>query len=226
MLAGGAFSAYRTPSSAARSAIQPAAAGTVFAGLTADVLQQLITDARIDASSVVFAAVGFAVGLLVTISVVQGLGEEGGALGPVIVVDLLVDGGLIGLSTSLGEPTAAVLAGALAPEVFFLGVTLAEQMKEDDPGRQGVAPKQRPRLMGRSELVAGGMLAGGALGWLIGQGPLDVRVAFFAFGAIALAYLVLEELLTEAHEQQRSPMHAAALFTAFSAVFVVGLLVQ
>ena len=56
--------------------------------------------------------------------------------------------------------------------------------------------------------------------------PVELQAVFFGFGGIALAYLVLEELLTEAHEERRGAQFAGLLFAAFIVVFAAGLIVQ
>lgn len=122
--AGGVSSALRSPSSTTRSVIQHAAAGTVFVGLVIDVLDELL---KSKGAVVVFSALGLLLGLGVMLGIRAATerSSDASTLGAVIVVDLIVDGGLIGLSASLDSPTALLLAIAFAPEVSFLGITVS-----------------------------------------------------------------------------------------------------
>jgi ZIP family zinc transporter len=43
-----------------------------------------------------------------------------------------------------------------------------------------------------------------------------------AFGAAALLYLAVEELLVEAHEQAETTLSAAMFFTGFLTIYVLG----
>jgi ZIP family zinc transporter len=51
--------------------------------------------------------------------------------------------------------------------------------------------------------------------------PKPVIMTFFAFGLIALLYLVIEELLVEAHETPDRPWVAAMFFAGFLILLVI-----
>ena len=158
IIAGTIYSAYRIPGSTTRSLLQHAAAGMVLGGLVTDVFEKLIS-----ARGVLFGAIGLLVGVAVMLGI-RKLAESkpgGSSLAPTILVDITADGGLIGLSVGLRSPTAVVLAVGLAPEIFFLGVTLAEELKGGGKGR----------LIGLGVLIGGGIAAMGAVGWWLSTGP-------------------------------------------------------
>jgi ZIP family zinc transporter len=56
---------------------------------------------------------------------------------------------------------------------------------------------------------------GALLGGPVGSLPPVVQGGFFAFGLIALLYLVTEELLVEAHETKDRPWVTAMFFVGF-----------
>ena len=75
-------------------------------------------------------------------------------------------------------------------------------------------------------LIAAGILAAAVLGWTVSLGPKELENAFFGFGALALSYLVLEELLSEAHEQEGGAKFAAMIWVGFLPLFVGGMLLK
>lgn len=64
-------------------------------------------------------------------------------------------------------------------------------------------------------LIGLGVVAGGVLGAWARRGPEELVTGIEGFGAIALAYLVVEELLREVHEQEEKPSIAATFFAGF-----------
>lgn len=216
--AGGTLAAFRTPGRTARSAVQHLAAGTVFAGLVVEVLDQLLHDRAYFWWIIVGMAVGLAA--MLTIRVVMRRREQGGggatSLDITIIADVVTDGVLMGLAMATGRPTAVLFAVALAPELFFLGVTAAE-----DFGREG---QSRGRPVAITFGIGVAILVGALGGALLSAAPHSVSAAVLAFGAIAISYLVMEELLREAHQQKVSPLMAALFFAGFVPFFLGGIL--
>lgn len=70
------------------------------------------------------------------------------------------------------------------------------------------------------------VVTGGVLGAWSHTGPSSLRAAILGFGATALAYLVVEELLREAHENRTSPWRAATFFAGFLPFFVAAMIVR
>ncbi|MEO6609236.1 MAG: transporter, partial [Aestuariivirga sp.] len=130
-----------------------------------------------------------------------------------IAADLLIDGIVLGLAFVSGQKAGMLLTIALTIEVLFLGLSVAAEL-------------------GQSE-----MNSRIAIGWTLALAlmlPLGVMVASpiallpevyvtgaFAFGLIALLYLVTEELLVEAHEVEDRPWTSALFFVGFLLLIVL-----
>ncbi len=70
------------------------------------------------------------------------------------------------------------------------------------------------------------LFLGGVLGyWILGVLEPNWQVAAMAFGAVALLYLVAEELLVEAHEEGETAMGPLLLFIGFGAMIVASTVV-
>ena len=68
----------------------------------------------------------------------------------------------------------------------------------------GFLPRRTLRRVGVPAAIGLGVVAGGVLGAWARSGSAELATFIEAFGAIALAYLVVEELLREAHEREES----------------------
>ena len=131
---------------------------------------------------------------------------------PVALVILLsfilpVDDG-VGLILSL------LLTIALTLELLFLGLSVAASL--------GNSSKVRVvALTG----VALALPIGTAAGLMLDGLPANILTSFYAFGLIALLYLVTEELLKEAHETEDTALMPIAFFAGFiSLIFLEELL--
>ena len=165
------------------------------------------------------ALVGFVLGLALMLAIKLfsngGGGHGAGSSTSLVVtagVDTLVDGFVIGLGFVVGGGTGALLAVALAVELFFLGLSASASV-----GQSGRAP----RLMlavgaGLGLLVMVGSVAGVVV---LGGASESVVTAVLAFGAIALLYLVTEELLRQRAQRPRDALaHARALLGLYPGV--------
>ncbi|HWG00499.1 MAG TPA: hypothetical protein VG164_01460 [Trebonia sp.] len=212
--AGAAYASARRLSPRARNLIQHGAAGTVLAGLVIDIFAKL--EARPD--QLVFTAIGMVVGLAGMLAIRGFLGDEGeggvGSLLVTVVTDILVDGVLIGLSAALGSGTGLLFAIALAPEMGLLGVTAASEVKNRWPARRTVTAAAG---------IGAAITGAGALGWTIAQTNPALQTLVFGIGASVIIYLILEELLREAHETDTGPLEVAILFGAFLPFFLAGI---
>ncbi|WP_099025467.1 ZIP family metal transporter [Mycolicibacterium palauense] len=217
---GGVIAVVRTPSAAVVGGVQHLAAGIVMAAVAGEVLPELR-----DAGPLWLIAVGFfaAVALLLALSRFEGHGPDGEGAGTaagaipvgflvVVGVDLFIDGLLVGASAAVSEATAIIITVALTAEVLFLGLAVALQLTRSGMGRAVAAAV----TAGLSLLVAAGALLGAAL--LADAGPRILTVVL-AFAAAALLWLVVEELLVEAHEVPHRPWMAAMFFIGFLALF-------
>ena len=103
---------------------------------------------------------------------------------------------------------------ALSVELLALGSALAAELMESGSTRQ--------RAIGT---VAGlGLLlpAGALLGSLVLRNATPLVMAgVLAFGAAALLFLAIEELLVEAHEVPETPTATAMFFAGFLVIFLL-----
>ncbi|MBQ1442909.1 MAG: ZIP family metal transporter [Renibacterium sp.] len=128
-------------------------------------------------------------------------------------VDLLVDGVLVGLGSTLSFSQGLVLAAALTLEILFVGVSLTLTLKA-----QGIRPLIAASATSALSLFTfvGALIAL----FLLAGAPVQVLAAVLAFGAAALLYLVVEELLVEAHEHRETALLTALFFVGFLCVYV------
>lgn len=216
------------------SGVQHFAAGVVLAAVAGEVLPALREEGH-----VWWAAGGFLLGTVLVI-VLELVGEREtkaeaaeavkasgpdvatvaaaalpiGMLVPV-AVDLLMDGMLIGLGAKLGFTQALILTIALTIEVLFLGISLSASLR------------QAGQSVGRSVAWTAGvsmMMLVGAVGGaiLLGGASPQVLAAVLAFGAAALLYLAVEELMVEAHENAETPWLTSLFFVGFTIIYVLG----
>lgn len=100
-------------------------------------------------------------------------------------------------------------------QILFLSLSLAAELTDT-----GLS-KARSALVctGLGLITAVGAIGGAAL---LGGAGKPVLAAVLAFGAAALLYLALEELLVEAHEQAETTLSAAMFFAGFLSIYVLG----
>lgn len=229
---------WRPPGKKVVAAVQHFAAGVVIAALAGEVLPDL---KERENHNLVWTAVGFALGVLVML--VLGAWERrrsaaeearagaASAVAPVaarslpmgmliaIGIDLVIDGMLVGLGVTLGSATGMIIAIALTIEVLFLGVSAALELLGEG------FPRGKVVVIG---IVLALLVAVGALGGvlLLGGAPPAVQVAFLAFGAAALLFLAIEELIVEAHEVEEKTWMSAMLFAGFFIIWLLEALVD
>ncbi|MBN9098006.1 MULTISPECIES: hypothetical protein [unclassified Pseudonocardia] len=219
---GSVLAAWRRPGPKLTSGVQHFAAGVVFAAVAGEVLPELRKEGRL-----VAVVIGFAVGvaLLLTLGAYSRRAEaaaarsRGGGRLPVALltlvgIDLLIDGLLVGLGVTLGAGQGVILTIALTIEILFLGVVVCLELLD-----LGVSRVRSASIASALGLVTAVGAIGGVL-LLGGAGP-TVLAGVLAFGAAALLYLVVEELLVEAHEQAETPTLAAMFFLGFIGLYVL-----
>jgi zinc transporter ZupT len=113
-----------------------------------------------------------------------------------VVVDAFMDGSLIGLFCSLSSRAGLVLALATSVEMSFLGAVYANTVWR---------AARTPQLARATLILAppATLVTAAAVGAAVGAAAAPVPalfVAFFSIGAVALLFLVTNELLIEAHE--------------------------
>ena len=192
------------------SAIQHFAAGVVFAAAAVEILPDVM-----HAGSPVATIAGGAIGIAVML-LVRRIGTF--ATGPVALmsmvgVDILIDGLVLGIAFAAGSKAGFILTVALTIEVLFLGLTVANELGESVRSRLKIVAITAGLVL----LLPTGVLLASPLTLL----PSPVLTGFFAFGLIALLYLVTEELLVEAHEVPDRPWVTAMFFIGFLLLLVL-----
>lgn len=225
---GATVATFRRPGPQVTSGVQHFAAGVVLAAVAGELLPELRREGRLGA---VVAGFGVGVAVLLALGAVsrrqesaarQRAGGGGGARLPVgllaaVGIDLLIDGLLVGLGATLGSNQGLILSVALTTEILFLAVVVCVQLQD-----LGVRRRRSATIAGSLGLATAIGAIGGAA--LLGGASRTVLAAVLAFGAAALLYLVVEELLVEAHEQARTAVVAAMFFVGFLALYILATL--
>jgi zinc transporter ZupT len=127
----------------------------------------------------------------------------------------VVAGELLPDMTKEHRPLGVVIG--FVPELLCLGISVAASLAEAKFGRT----RSIAIIAGLASLVIVGALLGGSL--LGGLSGLGLEIVL-SFGVAALMYLVVEELLTKAHEVQETPLITAAFFAGFVALYLLELM--
>ena len=186
------------------SAIQHLAAGVVFAAAAGEILPDLK-----HAGAAWPVAIGGSAGIAAMLLVKQVEERIKGPVGllTMIGIDILIDGLVLGIGFAAGEKAGLLLTVALTLEVLFLGLTVANEL--------GEFAVSRSKAVALTATLVVLFPIGALLGAPISTLPSPVLTGFFAFGLIALLYLVTEELLVEAHETPDRPWVTAMFFVGF-----------
>lgn len=196
----------RQPGAQAISLFQHLAAGVVFSAVALELVPEL---REVDSPAAM--SLGFLAGV-VTMLVLDRVAERAGVIAPV-AIDLVIDGMLVAIGFAAGREGGVVLLVGLTLEAAALGLALAPSLR-----KRGLAP-------GRIIAIALGLgLAiwfGTGIGALMTAASGALLAAMLGFGVAALLYLVTEELLTEAHEVEDTPLVTAAFFVGFLIPFLL-----
>lgn len=223
---GGAVAIFKVPSEKVRSLVQHFAAGVVMAVVAGELLPEMTREHR-----PLGVLIGFVLGVALMLGVKalteriergdEQAGDRDGSsktgLLITVAIDMFLDGLLIGAGFAAGERVGTLLVVALTLELLFLGVSVAASLTEAKVGRA----RTLLTVAALSALVILGALLGGSL--LAGLSGLALEIVL-SFGAAALMYLVIEELLTEAHEVKETPLITASFFAGFVALYLLELM--
>lgn len=224
MILGGVAAAWWRPGARIRGYIQHFAAGVVFAAVGVEVLPDVM-----HRDSPVAAAVGFALGTL-SMLIIRALSRRAEARGEgragipwamlaAVAVDVFVDGMLIGVGFSAGEEEGILIAIAMTGCSLSLGLATAATLMQSGQSRLGATGF----TAGLGVLPVMGAVAGAILASQLTGTSME---ALLAFTCAALLYLVTEELLVEAHEDQEAPESAVTtgmFFAGFLALMMVSM---
>ena len=219
---GGAIAVWRTPSEIVRSVIQHFAAGVVLAAVAGELLPEMTKEHR-----PLGVVIGFilGVGLMLCVKLVavrieaRDEATSGGKIGLLVTVaiDIFVDGLLIGMGFAANARVGILLVIALTLELLFLGLSVAASLAQANWGRG----RTLFSVASLSSLVVLGALLGVML--LSGLSGIALEIVL-SFGAAALMYLVVEELLVEAHKVQETPFITVAFFSGFVSLYLLDLM--
>jgi ZIP family zinc transporter len=244
MIVGAVVAVLRPPGPALRSAILHFAAGVVFSVVAVELLPDIVRQ-----HAPLEVGIGFGLGVAVMLGLRQltrrlekketaaaasgaqpvapalagaAPAEAAGALPWGLLVgvgiDIFIDGLLLGIGFAAGAKEGTLLAIALTVELLSLGLATAVELRQDGFGK----------------LRAVGIVAGLALALLLGAGVGTTVLSgatgnlleiVLSFGLAALLFLVTEELLTEAHEEEESPWLTSAFFVGFLLFLILGMVV-
>lgn len=200
-------------SSKAVSLTQHFTAGVVFAAVATELLPKIL-----EVHSPMHIAIGFILGVIVMVFIKTLVNRENTdqislTLLISIGIDLFIDGLLIAIAFLSGEKTGTLVAFALVLEVAFLALSLSTDL---------IKKKTTPLFRMKVFLMLSFLIPFGT-----GSGILILNLlppSFFtealSFGAAALLYLVIEELLVEAHETKDTPLITSSFFLGFLIIFL------
>lgn len=200
----------RAPGAILTSSVQHFAAGLVFAAAASEILPDLKHQ-----GAAIPVVVGGTIGVLIMLGVKKVGERTKGTFGLVAItsVDIFVDGLVLGTGFAAGAKQGTILTIALTIEILFLGLSMALKLKQAHITRTRIVVM----TAGAGLLLPLGILAGQPVSLLAGP----YLTAIFAFSLIALLYLVVEELLVEAHAEPENPLVTTLFFAGFLLLLVL-----
>ena len=223
VIVGGIVASIRVPSPSVRSGVQHIAAGVLFAALATELLPDVVHKKMPWVTLIGFAMGVLAMLLLKALAKKSEARDKSGAQGMptsllwVSGADIVIDGLVIGIGFAASQRQGLLITIAMTLEVLFLGVAAAAAMS---------GPGARRRVLVTSCTFAALLLAGAGLGSYFLAGAKEVVLdAVMSFGVAALLYLVTEELLTEAHEVDETPLLTSMFFVGFIALLLIEMMV-
>lgn len=221
--AGAVIAALRQPSAALRSGLQHFAAGVVFSVVGVELLPDILREHK-----PIHVIIGFTLGIAALL-VLRSFGpsenpsESGPRKAPVaflcaVGIDLLIDGFLIGIGFAAGAKEGKLLTFALTVELFSLGVATAVTLMAN-------ALPRRKSVEVTSAVACCILLGAGLGGTLLRNIPDTYMEIVLSFGLAALLFVVVEELLVEAHEVPETPLITSSFFAGFLLFLVFGMVI-
>lgn len=220
-IVGAVFSAYRRPSPALRSSLQHFAAGVVFSVVGVELLPDIMRQ-----HNPVAVIIGFTLGIAALLALrtlgpsEEGMQEKPGRLPSpflfAMAIDILIDGFLIGIGFTAGAKEGKLLALGLAAELLSLGTATVVTLTQNrvSPTRAVIVTSAGASLI----LVGAG--AGVTVLKALSESSMEMVLSF---GLAALLFLVVEELLVEAHEVPETPLITSTFFAGFLLFLILGI---
>ena len=211
VLVAGVLTLLLQPGKKLTSAMQHLCAGLIISAVAVELLPESIGEGH----SMYFAAGGYAAGLVIvyTIRFVSRRvdGESSAGLLATVGIDIAVDALLVGISAAtLAGLGAAVVAGSLSLEAGFLVMATAGTLL----ARSWSKTKVLAAVVAMAVLTLGLGMVGFYASTVL---PPNVLTAVTGLGVSALLYLVVEELLVEAHadEEGETSIGSMLFFVGF-----------
>jgi zinc transporter, ZIP family len=220
---GATIAAFRRPGPVMRSHIQHLAAGVVFSVVAVEILPDVV-----HRQHPWLLVIGFSLGVALMLGLEwfaaraegHGSGKETSSSHAVLFaslgIDVFLDGLLIAISFNAGAKAGQLLTFALAVELLSTGLALSATL-----GASGMKPA---RIVVTStavfSLIVAGATAGALLTPLLTGMLLDL---ILSFGLAALLFLVVEQLLVEAHKEPETPLSTALFFIGFLVFLLLGM---
>lgn len=204
---GATWTAWRRPKPETIGAIQHFAAGVVFYAAAGEILPDATHKGAVW-TIILGGALGIATMLTIR-RLAEGAKERPTGLIAAATIDALIDGLVLGLGFNVGQKQGTMLAIALSIESLFLGLSVAGAF-----GKQS----SRAKIIGAATGISFAVPLGVLIAQPIGRLPPIWQGMSFAFGLIALLYLVTEELLIEAHKKPETAWGPASFFVGFLAM--------
>lgn len=225
ILFGGIVGLIKTPSEAFKSSVLHFAGGVVFSVVAVELLPEIIKNHK-----PVEVGIGFSLGILTMLLIkyfAEKFEEKSEAnkkknalpIGLLVVlgIDLVIDGLLLGVGFAAGNTEGILLSVALAFEVFSLGLAVVLACADANISKQ----KNLMILLVLGLLFFVGAIIGITLLSGLSQEWLELVLSF---GLAALLFLVIEELLTEAHEEKETLFQTAMFFVGFLIFLIIGMI--
>lgn len=225
MVAGGIIALIRKPSGSVRSAILHFAAGVVFAVVGVEILPDVIEN-----HLPIMLAIGFTLGFATMVGIRKLTERQEDKAMPTsnhiipwgiltgIGIDIIIDGLLLGIGFAAGHAAGILLAVALSVELLSLGIAVSIELTNN--GIQKA--KSIQLIVGLALVFFTSAVLGSTLLTNLSHHTMEIVLSF---GLSALLFLVTEELLTEAHEEEETIWHTSAFFGGFLAFVIVGMYV-
>lgn len=207
---GGLLTILYRPSHHTVSAIQHFAAGIVFSAAAVEILPHLKHQGAL--WPIVIGG-GLGVAAMLTLRTIGERTEGKIGLISLIAADIFIDGVVLGLAFQAGAKAGLLLTFALTVEVLFLALSVASELGDE--------PARRWRNLATTTALALMMPVGVMVSAPLALASPATVMGAFAFGLVALLYLVTEELLVEAHEAGDSAWATALFFVGFLMLLVL-----
>lgn len=222
---GGAIALVRQPSGSVRSMILHFAAGVVFSVVAVEILPDIVKEHQ-----PIMVIIGFSLGLITMLAIKRFSEHKTGekvnindsklpvSLLVAVGVDIFIDGLLLGISFNAGKKEGLLLAIALGLELLSLGIATSTEL------RQNKLSKFRTSglIFALTMIFFLSAVLGSSL--LSNLSPEYLELVL-SFGLSALLFLVTEELLLEAHEEEETAWHTAIFFLGFLIFLILGMVV-